>query len=68
MEAIRSEVDNWLLVFIRNHVFSSKDFYEKRDGGSRLAIELTPLLVKIIPLWTNKLEPLIEKGNSPRNY
>ena len=28
MEAVRSDVDEWLLDFVENHVFSKKEFYE----------------------------------------
>jgi len=30
IEAVRSDVDDWLIDFIKTHVFSSKDFYEKK--------------------------------------
>jgi hypothetical protein len=61
MEAVRSDVDDWLLDFIKTHEFSRKDFYEKRDGGIRLTLKLTPLLEETIPLWANKIEPVLEK-------
>jgi len=34
---------------------------KKRDGGSRLTLELTPLPVKTIPLWTNMIEGVIQQ-------
>jgi hypothetical protein len=60
MEPVRPCVDEWLLDFTRTHVFSKKDFYETRDGGVRLTLKLTPFLAETLPLWANKIEPVIE--------
>ena len=51
MEAVCSDVDDWLLDFTENHVFSRKKFYKNRDGGIRLTLKLAPFLAEIIPLW-----------------
>lgn len=64
METVRSNVDAWLLDFTKTHVFSRKDFYENRDGGIRLTLKLTPFLAETIPLWTNKIEPVIQRVNA----
>jgi hypothetical protein len=61
MEAIRSDVDAWLLDFVINRVFSMKDFYEKKDGGIRLSLKITPILAETIPLWTKEIETVIEQ-------
>ena len=44
MEAVRPDVDAWLFEFVQNHKFTIKDFYEKKDGGIRLTLKITPLL------------------------
>ena len=59
MDAIRLDVDAWLMEFVQNHKFTIKDFYETRDGGVRLTLKLTPFLVETLPLWTEKIEPVI---------
>jgi CRISPR-associated protein Cas1 len=46
MEPLRPDVDEWLLEFVQNHKFSVKDFYEKRDGGIRLTLKITPFLAE----------------------
>ncbi|OGO66539.1 MAG: hypothetical protein A2030_01555 [Chloroflexi bacterium RBG_19FT_COMBO_50_10] len=61
MEPVRPYVDEWLLDFINNHAFSKKDFYETRDGGVRLTLRLTPFLAETLPLWVEKIEPVIEQ-------
>ena len=59
LEAVRSDVDVWLLNFVRNHVFSVKDFYEKRDGGIRLTLKIIPFLAETVSLWAKKIESVI---------
>jgi CRISPR/Cas system-associated endonuclease Cas1 len=61
MEPVRSDIDAWLLDFVQNHRFSVKDFYEKRDGGIRLTLKITPSLAETISRWTNKIEAVIEQ-------
>jgi hypothetical protein len=60
MDAIRPDVDAWLLEFVQNHIFKVKDFYEKRDGGIRLTLKITPILVETVSLWSEKIESVIE--------
>jgi hypothetical protein len=64
MEPIRPDVDAWLLEFIQNHIFSPKDFYEKRDGGIRLSLKITPLLAESVSIWSDKIESTIEQVES----
>jgi CRISPR/Cas system-associated endonuclease Cas1 len=61
MEAVRPDVDGWLLEFVQNHKFTVKDFYEKRDGGIRLTLKITPILAETVPLWSEKIESVIEQ-------
>lgn len=61
MEAIRPDVDMWLIEFVQNHILTSKDFYEKRDGGIRLTLKITPVLAKTVSLWSEKIESVIEQ-------
>jgi hypothetical protein len=61
MEEVRSDVDDWLLDYIKNHKFSKKDFYEKRDGGIRLTLKITPILAESVSLWSEKIESITEQ-------
>jgi len=61
MEAVRPDVDAWLLDFVQNHNFSVKDFYENRDGGIRLTLKITPILAETVSLWSEKIESVIEQ-------
>jgi len=61
MDAVRPDVDAWLLEFVQNHKFSVKDFYEKRDGGIRLTLKITPILAEIVTLWSVKIESVIKR-------
>jgi CRISPR/Cas system-associated endonuclease Cas1 len=61
MEPVRPSVDEWLLEFFKNHLFSKKEFYENGDGGVRLTLKLTPILAETLPMWTEKIEPVIQK-------
>ena len=61
MDAVRPDVEAWLLEFMQNHTFSARDFYKKRDGGIRLTLKITPFLAETIPLWTSNIEPVLEK-------
>jgi hypothetical protein len=61
MEAVWSNGDRWLLDFISAHKFTAKDFYVKRDGGTHLMIKITPVLADTVPLWSKKIEPVVER-------
>jgi len=61
MEAVRPDVDSWLLEFVQNHNFSLKDFHEKRDGGIRLTLKITPILAETVSLWSEKIESVIKQ-------
>lgn len=61
METVRSDVDLWLLEFVKNHKFIVKDFYEKRHGGIRLTLKITPTLAATVSLWSEKIGSVIEQ-------
>jgi hypothetical protein len=68
MEAVRLDVDAWLLELIQNHIFSVKDFYKKRGGGIRLTLKITPTLAETILLWSEYIDPVIEHVKSILTY
>jgi hypothetical protein len=61
MEPARPDVNSWLLDFVQNYKFAIKDFYEKRYGGIRLTLKITPILAETISLWSEKIESVIEQ-------
>jgi CRISPR-associated protein Cas1 len=61
MEPVRPYVDEWLLEFIKNHVFSKREFYENKDGGVRLTLKLTPFLAETLPLWAENIGRVIKQ-------
>jgi hypothetical protein len=64
MEPVRPDVDEWLLEFMQNHKFTAKDFYEKRNGGIRLTLKITPILAETVLLWSDKIEAVIKQVES----
>jgi CRISPR/Cas system-associated endonuclease Cas1 len=60
IEAVRSDVDAWLLDFTETHVFSRTDFYETRDGGIRKTLKLTPILAETVSFWSENISSAIE--------
>jgi CRISPR/Cas system-associated endonuclease Cas1 len=61
MEAVRSDVDYWLLEFIQKNKFSKKYFTIMPEGNLWLSLLLTPRLVETIPLWEERINPVVEK-------
>jgi CRISPR/Cas system-associated endonuclease Cas1 len=61
MEPERPYVDDWLLEFMKNHLFSKRDYYENEDGGVRLTLKLTPILAETLPLLTERIKPVMQQ-------
>lgn len=60
MEAIRPEVDAWVLRFIGASTFRSSDFHETRQGNCRILAPLTHVLAETLPIWRRLAAPLAE--------
>ena len=60
MEAIRPEVDTYLLDLIEGHVFRQGDFTETRTGVCRVNQPLTHHLAQTLNLWYELVAPIIE--------
>jgi CRISPR-associated endonuclease Cas1 len=60
MEAVRPEVDLWVLDLAREGVFSPKDFFERRDGSVRIARRLALLIAEASPNWARAVAPVAE--------
>jgi hypothetical protein len=61
MEAVRSDVDFWLLDFIRKYKFPKEYFTVMPEGNIRLSLNLTPKLIETVPLWEEKISSAVEK-------
>ncbi len=60
MEAVRPDVDAWLLSTLRSRVFVRREFFEDTDGHVRLMVELRNALSGSSPLWAKALAPHVE--------
>ncbi len=55
MEAVRPEVDAYLLDLIEGHTFRAKDFHETRSGGCRISRPLAHIFSETTTMWRNHL-------------
>jgi CRISPR-associated endonuclease Cas1 len=60
MEAVRPDVDTYLIEFLETHSFSASDFHETRRGVCRLLPPLTRRLADTIPIWAARVAPVVE--------
>jgi CRISPR-associated protein Cas1 len=60
MELVRPDVDFWLLNFINKNKFPKKYFTVMPEGNIRLSLQITPHLVDTIPLWEEKIVPVVD--------
>lgn len=61
MEAVRPDVDAYLLDLIDARTFRRADFLETREGGCRIVAPLTHELANTITLWRARLGPIVEE-------
>ena len=60
MEAVRPQVDAYLLDLIEVRIFSAKDFVETRRGVCRVLAPLTHTLAETAPRWAKAIAPVVE--------
>ncbi|MDP9367434.1 MAG: CRISPR-associated endonuclease Cas1 [Chloroflexota bacterium] len=60
MEAVRPEVDGWLLSTLRARTFRKADFHETREGICRLMPALAKLVAETMPRWAEAVAPVTE--------
>jgi hypothetical protein len=60
LEAVRPEVDKFVVELITRRTFRSSDFFETRQGVCRLMPPLARELVSTIPAWGARLGPVVE--------
>lgn len=61
MEAIRPNVDMFVLDLLATHPFSVHDFFETRQGACRLMPPVTRMLIETAPRWAATIGPVVEK-------
>jgi CRISPR-associated endonuclease Cas1 len=61
MEAVRPNVDRYLLALLRDRVFRAGDFYETQRGNVRLLAPLTHELAATLAAWRQLVAPLAEQ-------
>jgi len=60
MEAVRPEVDRFVLKFLGTRAFTRRDFLEVTDGGCRLLPSVTEPLGTTALQWAQRLAPVAE--------
>jgi CRISPR-associated endonuclease Cas1 len=60
MEAIRPEVDAWVLEWITREPLKREWFFEQRNGNCRLMLSLASRLSETAPMWARAVAPLAE--------
>jgi CRISPR-associated endonuclease Cas1 len=61
IEAVRPDVDAYLLELLGRRAFRRTDFVETRQGGCRLLAPLTHELAETMPYWRGRLAPVVER-------
>jgi CRISPR-associated endonuclease Cas1 len=60
MEAVRPEVDAYLLRMLQRQVFRYGDFFETREGVCRVLPPLVRVLASTAPEWARRIAPVAE--------
>lgn len=60
MEAVRPEVDAWLVDWITKDTLRRDWFFEQRDGGCRLMASLAEKISCTSPTWARSVAPIAE--------
>jgi CRISPR-associated protein Cas1 len=61
MEALRPNIDRYLLALLRDRVFRAADFHETGRGNCRLLPPLTRELAETLPAWRRLVGPVAEQ-------
>lgn len=60
MEAIRPNIDAYVLELTQSRPFGTGDFFETRQGSCRLMPPVTRMLAETAPRWAAALAPIVE--------
>ena len=61
IEAVRPQVDAYVLEILEQQVFRAADFHETRQGACRLLEPMTHQLAETGPVWSRSLGPVVEQ-------
>lgn len=61
MEAVRPQVDAFVLDMLTTRTFRARDFFENRQGICRILPPLTKMLAETAPRWTATIAPIAER-------
>jgi CRISPR-associated endonuclease Cas1 len=61
MEAVRPQVDDYVLELLTSRMFRASDFHETRKGNCRILNPLTHELAATAPAWGAAVAPIIER-------
>jgi len=61
MEAVRPQVDAFVLDMLTTRTLRARDFFENRQGVCRILPPLTKVLAETAPLWTAAIAPIAER-------
>jgi len=62
MEAVRPEVDEYVLHLLATRTFLKSDFFETREGVCRIMPPFTSALAQTSPAWAKRLAPIAENA------
>jgi hypothetical protein len=60
MEAVRPDVDQWLISFLEDTAFGRTDFTETKLGECRLTPRIRQQLSETLPIWRKAIAPVVE--------
>lgn len=60
MEAVRPDVDQWLMSFLEDAAFGRNDFIETKIGECRLTAPIRQQLSETLPIWRKAIAPICE--------
>lgn len=61
METVRPDIDAFILEMLRTRVFRAADFSETPRGQCRVLPPLTHALAETVPLWAERVAPVVER-------
>ena len=61
MEAVRPDVDEFVLKLVRERTFRAGDFRQDRRGAVKVLAPLTHELAETMPIWRARLAPVVER-------
>ncbi len=61
LEAIRPDIDHWVLEVVGTRAFRKSDYYETQRGVFRVGADLARSMADMLPAWRRALAPIVEE-------